>query len=277
MPVIGKSMSEIIMLPELWPENIKVGAVVYPPGGILGPRLQYSYELVLVHTGEMTIWVDGQRRFAPAGTISILFPDHEERFAFARHCETHHSFIHIHVPDQPADVQQRFERLPWPLPLSAAMNDLMRSALNLQHSSLSTAAVMLRTLGLHMLLRYLGEGERLLAGEAVAYPAVERARQHIHTHLSERLTLADIAQASAISPPHLIRQFRAVLDHTPVAYLWEQRVQRGIELLEDTGLSVGLIAEQCGFQSSYHFSRRVRQATGLAPVDVRRRAWGHRE
>src|SRR5690606_6161624 len=266
----GENVSEIIM----WPEQVLIGDVIYPPGSTLGPRIQNSIELVLVHTGEMTVWVDGQRHYAPAGTVSILFPGHEERFAFAAHTETYHSYIHIWLPDLPPEVEQQLQRLPWPLPLSSAMNDLIRAALNLRRSSLSTADMLRKTLGLHMLLRYLGEGERLLAGEQAAHPAVERARQHIQTHLGEPLTLDAIAQAAAISPPHLIRLFRLAFERTPVAYLWEQRVRRGIELLENTGLPVGLIAEQCGFQTSYHFSRRVRQATGLSPVDVRRRAWG---
>lgn len=270
----GKNVSEIIMMPQLWPEQIMVGDVIYPPGSTLGPRIQHSIELVLVHSGEMTVWVDGVRHYASAGTVSILFPGHEERFAFAQRAETYHSYIHLWLPDLPPDVERQLRRLPWPLPLSSAMNDLIRTALNLRRSSLPTADLLRRTLGLHMLLRYLGEGERLLAGEQAAHPALERARQHIHAHLGEPLTLADIAQAAAISPPHLIRLFRAAFSRTPIAYLWEQRVRRGIELLENTGLPVGLIAEQCGFQTSYHFSRRVRLAAGLSPVEVRRRAWG---
>ncbi|MFL5655320.1 MAG: helix-turn-helix domain-containing protein [Ktedonobacteraceae bacterium] len=32
---------------------------------------------------------------------------------------------------------------------------------------------------------------------------------------------------------------------------------------------VGEIANSCGFQTSQHFSRRVRQVTGLTPLEVR--------
>ncbi len=274
MLMIGRFVSEIRIMPDLWPENVFVGDVIYPPGGVLGPRRQYSIELVMVHTGSMTIWIDGQRHYAPAGSVAILFPDHEERFAFATRTDTHHSFIHIWLPNLPDAVQQRLIALPWPLPLSVTMNDLIRSALNLRSSTLSTADLLLRNLGLQMLLRYLGEGERLLAGQAATRPAVEQARQYVQAHLNEPLALADIAQAAAVSPSHLIRLFKAELGCTPAAYLWDERVRRGIELLENTGLPVGLIAEQCGFQTSYHFSRRIRQATTLSPVEVRRRAWG---
>jgi AraC-like DNA-binding protein len=55
--------------------------------------------------------------------------------------------------------------------------------------------------------------------------------------------------------------------------VWSRRVDAGVELLAGTGLPVGVIAERCGFRTSFHFSRRVRRATGLAPTELRRRAW----
>lgn len=259
---------------DLWPDQVLVGEVVYPPGSVLGPRIQYSLELVMVHTGDMTVWIDGVRHYAPAGSIGLLFPGHEERFVFAPAAETHHSYAHIMLPRLPADLHQRLRSLPWPLPLSPAQHDLTRSALALRQSPLSSADLMLRAVCMQMLWRYLGEGERLRAGQGTVHPAVERACQIIEKRLGDPLTLTDIAQAAAVSPPHLIRLFRTELHSTPMAYLWAQRVRRGVELLENTGLPVGLIAEQCGFQTSFHFSRRVRQATGLAPLEVRRRAWG---
>ena len=258
----------------LWPENILVGEVIYPPGGALGPRIQLSLELVCLHSGEMTVWIDREKRYAPAGSAALLFPDHEERFAFAPDAETHHSYVHLWLDPLPADLSVRLHRLPWPLPLSSALTAMMREALVLRHSTLSTAETMLGTLAMQMLWRYLGEGERLVAGGSEAHPAIERAQYFVQAHLTETMTLDDMAEAAAVSPSHLIRLFRDELATTPVAWLWGQRVNRGIELLESTGLPVGLIAQQCGFQTSDHFSRRVRTATGLAPSAIRQRAWG---
>jgi AraC family transcriptional regulator of arabinose operon len=174
----------------------------------------------------------------------------------------------------PADLVGRLQRLPWPLPLSSAMNTMMRDALTLRQATLSTADAMQRALGMQMLWRYLGEGERLLAGGTGAHPAIERAQYFIQSHLNEPIALEDIAEAAAVSPAHLIRLFRDETATTPMAWVWQQRVRRGVELLESTGLPVGLIAQQCGFQTSHHFSRRVRGTTGLAPSAIRQRAWG---
>ena len=51
-----------------------------------------------------------------------------------------------------------------------------------------------------------------------------------------------------------------------MAYLWERRIAAGIDLLVQTGLPVGEVAARAGFKSIYHFSRKVRQHTGLAPT-----------
>jgi len=259
----------------LWPEFVQVGDIVYPPGGTFGPRLQNYTQLVMVHTGEMTVWIDDKPYFAPAGTVSILFPGHEERFAFAIDSDTWHSFIHMSIPNVTQSLNARLRSLPWPLPLSQPMTELTFSALALRATTLSTAEAMIKALCAQMLWRYIGEGERLMTGNtsATPHPAIERVRQIIQSHLGESLTLESLASAAAVSPSHLIRLFQAEINTTPIAYLWDRRVAMGIELLENTGLSVGMIAERCGFQTSYHFSRRIRQATKLSPLEVRRRAW----
>ncbi|GCE21828.1 AraC family transcriptional regulator [Dictyobacter kobayashii] len=118
-------------------------------------------------------------------------------------------------------------------------------------------------------------GGRATGGQdlTLSHSAVGQALQFIYEHLSEQLTLTMIAEAVAISPAHLIRLFQLQLHTTPMAYVWEQRITLGIKLLEQTGLSVGMIAEQCGFQSRFHFSRRIRQAIGYTPLEVRHRSW----
>lgn len=254
----------------LWPHTLSLGEIVYPPGSAFGPRIQPSVQLVFIHSGEMTVWIDGQPRYAPAHTASILFPGHEERFAFARDTETWHSWIHLHFADFPDVLLERFARLPWPLPLSQAMHDLIRSALALRNTPLSTADPMLKALGLQMLWLYLGEGER---DEHDGHRLVEAARVYVQSHLADPLTLDEIAAAVSLSPAHLVRLFRAHLSQTPIAYVWERRVAAGVELLKGSGLPVGVIAERCGFQTSYHFSRRVRQSTGLTPSEIRARSW----
>ncbi len=232
----GREIAETITMVDhecFWPEEVNVGEVTYPPGGTFGPRLQRNLQLIMLYSGHMTIWIDDVPHMASADSVLVLFPGHKERFTFAEECETWHSWLHIFIPQLSQTLLARLARLPWPL-----------------------------------------QGELQMNGTSTpADPAVETARHFIHAHLREPLTLDMIAMAAAVSPPHLIRLFRQQLNTTPMAYLWERRVAQGIDLLRQTGLSVGEIATRCGFQTSYHFSRRVRQAMGLSPIEVRQQSW----
>ncbi|MDB5078783.1 MAG: AraC family transcriptional regulator [Chloroflexi bacterium] len=258
---------------DLWPVLAGVGEIVYPPGGSFGPRLQNNVQLVMLHTGEMTVWIDGVKFFSPAGTVCLLLPGHQERFAFAQERETHHSWLHASMPDLPDAWRKRLVQLPWSLPLSPLMNSLISQSLQLSHSFRPTAPEMLKALAAQMLWLYIGEGEGPI--HTTQPPLISQALQFIQARLGESLTLEQIANTVGVSPAHLIRLFQKHLGMTVMAFVWEQRVKLGIELLSNTGLGVAVIAERCGFQNSFHFSRRIRLATGFSPLEVRSRLWGH--
>ena len=103
---------------------------------------------------------------------------------------------------------------------------------------------------------------------------VDAARAFLHANLADPdLDLARLARAVHVTPAHLVRRFRAERGTTPMAYLWEQRVAAGIDLLTGTGLPVGAIAARTGFKSVYHFSRRVKAQAGVSPTRLRAERW----
>lgn len=260
---------------ELWPEVAGVGEIFYPPGGAFGPRLQNNVQLVMLHTGEMTVWIDGIRFFSPAGTVCLLLPGHQERFAFALDRETHHSWLHATFPALPPAWQTRLACLPWSLPLSPLMAALTAQGLQLSRSFRPTGPAMLKALAAQMLWLYIGEGESQTMSplQTRQPPVISETLQFIQAHLAESLSLARLAGAVGVSPAHLIRLFHKYCGVTVMAYVWEQRVKLGLDLLTNSGLSVAVIAGRCGFQNSFHFSRRIRQATGYSPLEVRSRFW----
>ncbi len=257
-----------------WPQRAVVGEIIYPPGSTFGPRRQPNLQLVLVHSGHLDVEIDGKVYSALANSVFVLYPGHTEHFTFAQECETWHTWLHAEEPEMNETFLARLQRLEWSLPLSPAMHQFMRDALVMQSSRFPVSAEMLRAQALQMFWRYIGEGEERLAPQTQHTSlVVEQAKQFIDEHLAHPLTLENIASSVAISPAHLIRLFQAQQQTTPIAYLWQRRVARGIELLEQTGLTVGIIALRCGFQSRFHFSRRVREAVGYSPVEIRKRLW----
>jgi AraC family transcriptional regulator of arabinose operon len=242
------------LLPEI---DVSAGEISYPPGGRLGPRFQTDLQLVLVLSGTAAITVDDDPPYAvEAGRVALLLPGHRETFSFDG---VRHSWVQTHVgePGEP------FTGLPRSLPLSGALADLVSQAV-------AARGPLLVALAAAAFWRYATEAE----SQPVRDDVVERARRFAHAHLADAdLDLTRLAAAAHVSPPHLVRRFRAELGVTPMAYLWRRRVDHGVELLTHTGLPVGDIAERCGFKSIYHFSRRVKAQTGRAPTALRAERW----
>jgi AraC-like DNA-binding protein len=248
-----------LLLSEL--DRLSVGEVAYPPGGTLGPRRQRDTQLVLVHSGSVRVRVDGGAPLTlAAGAVGLLRPGHVEEFAFAPDRSTRHSWVQmpLALPDglQPT------------LPASVTLTQLIADAV-----AAARAGRPARALAAAALWRYAGEAQAR-AGDGADIVAAAGAFLHAH-QADPRLDLARVAGAVHVTPAHLVRRFRAELGTTPMAYLWERRVATGIDLLTGTGLPVGEIAARAGFKSVYHFSRRVKAATGVPPTRVRERAWSY--
>jgi AraC-like DNA-binding protein len=253
----------------LWPGEVSVGEVTYPPGGRLGPRRQHDVQLVLVHAGSMTVTVDDSMRpVQRAGSVSLLLPGHTETFRFDTTRPTRHSWIQANVPHIPEELGARLARLPTALPTSTSMASLARETLA---AATAASQPLLSALVAATLWRYVTEAERGIDPRSTL---AETAREHLHAELHDPyFDLESLARACHVSSGHLARVFRRETGVSPMAYLWQRRVAVGVDLLANTGLPVGAIAERCGFKTVYHFSRRVKQDTGMSPTEVRRRRW----
>lgn len=120
---------------------------------------------------------------------------------------------------------------------------------------------------------------RPLSGEsdpADWYGAVRTAIRFIDAHFAEKITLAQLAEVSHLSPTTFRRTFVKVLDTTPSAYLATIRVNRARELLAKTDMTIEAIAAECGFYDSSHFVKTFRKLRHETPTAFRRFTSTHR-
>ena len=109
-------------------------------------------------------------------------------------------------------------------------------------------------------------------GEGSPIPrSVLLACDFINEHLTHPFELKDIAEFCHVSVNHLIVLFRTHLGITPSRYIWQLRCYRAAELLRNTTIAIGVIAEQTGFSSPYHFSKLFKQHFEMSPQHYRRR------
>ncbi|MFD2612333.1 helix-turn-helix domain-containing protein [Paenibacillus gansuensis] len=251
--------------------SVWAGSIVYPPGGRYGPRVQQDIQLVLLHTGMLNIQVDGEARQVQPGTVILLKPGHHEMFYFAEEQSTWHRWISIELEPGGAEQKRLLEKLPWNVPISEELNRLTDVMLSLQGEG-EPAYETLKALGISALELFAAEQQRIRA-KLEAHPSVAAVKREIQNSYAESWTLRAMAEAGGVSPEHLVRLFQRYEQVTPMKFLWNYRVLKAQEMLAYTGLSISEIAERCGFQTSYHFARSVKQRTGLTPSAIRAASW----
>lgn len=89
---------------------------------------------------------------------------------------------------------------------------------------------------------------------------------YMEEHLSEELSLDELADKNNISKYQLIRGFRKEEGTTPWKFLVQRRIENVKKLLED-GMSPGQAALESGFYDQPHMSKAFRDATGQTPKE----------
>ncbi len=99
---------------------------------------------------------------------------------------------------------------------------------------------------------------------------VKNALAFIQGNYGEKITLEVIAKAAMTNRSELCRCFRRVLDTTPNEFLTRYRLDRALELMENSELRIGDIAELTGFCSPSHFGKHFVEYMGCTPLQYRK-------
>ncbi len=268
MAAMRKNLSKIIQ--SAFASKVQFGEVLYPPGSEFGPREQSQFQLVLLLRGEAHIRVNAERVQALAGQVILLRPGARESFTFAQATETHHSWCSINLDLVPPALVRQLRAAPRQAPISGMMETLI--ALGLRSGAGEAEADLLAQLALSALSAFVREGKKARNRSAPPAP-LQRARVLIEQEYATPLTVNEIARRSGISTNHLIRLFRRHLGETPATHLRRWRIDHGVRLLRETGLTISEIAFRTGFQNPFHFSRLVSQRFQCPPRELRKAWW----
>lgn len=93
----------------------------------------------------------------------------------------------------------------------------------------------------------------------------------IDAHLANDLSVDILAERVAMSPRNFARRFVEKMRMAPAKYVERVRIDAARRLLTDTDLSLGRIAERCGFGSAETMRQAFRRHINIAPADFRAR------
>jgi AraC-like DNA-binding protein len=117
--------------------------------------------------------------------------------------------------------------------------------------------------------------EREEAG-SVGTPAArvaERAASLLQQHYREEITNETLGAWLHYHPSYIVRCMKKAYGVTPARYLLQCRIEQARRLLVSTGWPVERIADETGFRYAPYFSACFKRATGMTPLEYRKRHW----
>ena len=91
----------------------------------------------------------------------------------------------------------------------------------------------------------------------------------LENDFSKDWKLDDLLKIAHMSSSNLMRVFRKATGQTPIEYLVRLRIQKAMEMLRNTDLTITEIAMEVGFNDSNYFTRQFRRVVETTPRDFR--------
>lgn len=88
---------------------------------------------------------------------------------------------------------------------------------------------------------------------------------YMRSHLTEKVTLKDIASELHVSPEHLSRHFKDNMDMTITDYIHKTKTEESCNLLTSNKYSISDIAYTFGYSSPAHYSKSFKKFLGKSP------------
>ena len=107
----------------------------------------------------------------------------------------------------------------------------------------------------------------ILFNEESEPSVIERVIQYLNIHMTEKITLDDLANKFFISKSSLVKRFKKKTDKTIIEYLNYIRVETSKMLLITTAKTVEEVAYSVGYDSPKYFSRIFKSFVGISPAN----------
>ncbi len=256
------------------------GEMIGQPGKVLGPRMLGDFELVYAIEGQITYRSGETAYTVPPGGFILGRPGVHETYQWDTQIPTRHAYFHFGIERYPSDWPQ-LEK--WPrvrTVLSPVCENLFRHILQHIYGHDNWPAVRPEPSDCRLVEALMDMFIEKRHTETVSFDRerpepVRRAlvlmRRVVEENPSRTLSLTEVAAHANVTEKHLCRLFTKSMGYPPMQTLALLKLQPARPLLTRTNLSIKEIAERCGFESSFYFSRRFSQVFGCSPTAFRSR------
>jgi AraC-like DNA-binding protein len=256
-----------------------LGRVRCEPGWHLGrgwSRNLHDFDLWFVWAGRGRMRLDrGEIALAP-GTCVWMRPGHRYEAEQDATERLGVNFIHFTLRRPGRDLPLSAFTPPFEVlrtPQVEFVDGLMRRVieLNAEPAAGEVAATLFGALLMELAREHAAAGSGRAAGTDLHHRDVMlRVAAQIRENPGRVPPIAELARTAGYSVDHFSRVFLKVTGRRPQDYAIEARIGRARQLLGESDLTIGMIAEALGFQDIFYFSRQFRRQTGQTPTEFRR-------
>ncbi|WP_186576032.1 response regulator transcription factor [Aquibacillus kalidii] len=102
-------------------------------------------------------------------------------------------------------------------------------------------------------------------------PVVKKVQSYIQDHYNDSsLTLGKVADEFHVSMEYLSRILKQELGISYVGLLTQMRINKAIDLLKTTDMTIREIAEEVGYDSQHYFSTAFKKTMGISPKQFKK-------
>lgn len=148
--------------------------------------------------------------------------------------------------------------------------ELFLKAIGLLRNEPPEYQLLLGTLATHTVAHVLSALRQRSHEDRSVAEVIREAKRWLVSEPAQAENLDQLASRLNLSYSSFRRLFKAETGFSPRQFALEARLRKAADLLNRTDTPVNVIAEQCGMESVYYFSRLFKKKTGLAPTAYRR-------
>ncbi len=227
-----------------------------------------TFTVALVQRGAATFQLEGERHIAPAGSAFVIGPGSPHTGESATPDGYTYKVLYIDPAAAATYLGVDPDRAPT-RPEVIVNEQTIICALARLHLLIPHAGMVLKID--ETLAGAVGALQRLISDYAPSthppqarHLAVRRARDYLHDHWNQPVTLGQLAAQARLSPYRLSRTFHAQLGMPPSAYQRQLRLEKAKHELRN-GQPPAIVALDCGFYDQAHLNRVFKRHVGTTP------------
>lgn len=238
------------------------------------PKGRLDYQLLYIVSGKTHFYFGGKERIVTAGHMVLIQPRMEQKYEYFGEDKPEVYWVHF-TGCNVKNILRKYE-IPLDDPVfysgaSSTYTYLFKEMINeLQTCKTGFEELLTMYLKQIFLLVQRTRMEEKPSVSTYIQEEIEYARRYFNEHYNEPISIQDYAESRNMSVCWFQRNFKQIVNHTPMHYLLMIRINNAVSLLETTDYGLSEISAIVGYEDPLYFSRLFRKIKGISPRDYRK-------